>query len=122
MSDYIKREAVCKDCNNRAICIDKSCCPVGRAIAVDVVSGEVYRQTVETLEKIREEANMRYEQAVEAEEALADVNARKHGKWLDTREFCGDYMCSNCEALYGTNKFNFCPNCGADMRGESHES
>lgn len=79
MSRYIKREAVCNDCNNRKICIDKSCCPVGRAIAVDVVE-------------------------------------HKRGYWMDTREFCGDYMCSNCDALYGTNKFNFCPNCGADMR------
>ena len=40
-----------------------------------------------------------------------------HGKWIDAREFCGDYMCSNCDALYGTNKFNYCPNCGAKMDG-----
>lgn len=38
-----------------------------------------------------------------------------HGRWIDAREYCGDYMCSNCEALYGTNKFNYCPNCGAKM-------
>jgi len=41
-----------------------------------------------------------------------------HARWVDVREICGDYMCSNCDALYGTNKFNYCPNCGADMRGE----
>ena len=40
MSEYIKREDVCKDCGNRKICIDKSQCPVGRAIAVDVVARE----------------------------------------------------------------------------------
>ena len=40
-----------------------------------------------------------------------------HGRWIDAREYCGDYMCSNCEALYGTNKFNYCPNCGAKMDG-----
>ena len=38
-----------------------------------------------------------------------------HGRWIDAREYCGDYMCSNCDALYGTNKFNYCPNCGAKM-------
>ena len=38
-----------------------------------------------------------------------------HGRWVDAREYCGDYMCSNCDALYGTNKFNYCPNCGAKM-------
>ncbi|MBR2048295.1 MAG: hypothetical protein IJ960_06820 [Oscillospiraceae bacterium] len=40
-----------------------------------------------------------------------------HGRWIDAREYCGDYMCSNCDALYGTNKFNYCPNCGARMDG-----
>ena len=38
------------------------------------------------------------------------------GRWIDAREYCGDFMCSNCDALYGTNKFNYCPNCGAHMK------
>lgn len=41
-----------------------------------------------------------------------------HGRWIDTREYCGDYMCSNCKELYRTNVFNYCPNCGARMDGE----
>ena len=41
-----------------------------------------------------------------------------HGRWIDAREYCGDYMCSNCDALYGTNKFKYCPNCGAKMDSE----
>ena len=45
----------------------------------------------------------------------SDVAPVQHGRWIDAREYCGDYMCSNCEALYGTNKFNYCPNCGAKM-------
>lgn len=49
----------------------------------------------------------------------ADVAPVRHGRWIDAREYCGDYMCSNCEALYGTNKFNYCPNCGARMDGDS---
>lgn len=49
----------------------------------------------------------------------ADVAPVRHGRWIDAREYCGDYMCSNCEALYGTNKFNYCPNCGAKMDGET---
>ena len=51
----------------------------------------------------------------------ADVAPVRHGRWIDAREYCGDYMCSNCEALYGTNKFNYCPNCGAKMDGELNE-
>ena len=46
-----------------------------------------------------------------------DAETVRHGRWIDAREYCGDYMCSNCEALYGTNKFNYCPNCGAKMDG-----
>ena len=46
---------------------------------------------------------------------IVDVAPVRHGRWIDAREYCGDYLCSNCEALYGTNKFNYCPNCGAKM-------
>ena len=41
-----------------------------------------------------------------------------HGQWIDARKYCGDYMCSNCDALYGTDKFKYCPNCGAKMDGK----
>lgn len=37
MAEYIKREAVCRDCKNQKVCVDKSVCPVGRAPAADVV-------------------------------------------------------------------------------------
>lgn len=49
----------------------------------------------------------------------ADVAPVVHGRWIDLREYCGDYMCSNCETLYSTNKFNYCPNCGAKFDGGS---
>jgi hypothetical protein len=131
MSDYIKREELRKAMQSVT---DDSTCPlhiaatidqyITEAPAADVISGEVYRQTVETLEKIREEAHMRYEQAVEAEEALAYVNVRKHGKWVvidEHRDVEGwierTFSCSNCEEIVDED-YNFCPNCGADMRGE----
>lgn len=50
-------------------------------------------------------------------EPTVDAVEVVHGRWIDAREYCGDYMCSNCDALYGTNKFNYCPNCGAKMDG-----
>lgn len=65
-------------------------------------------------------------------EALKGAEPRKPGKW----EFIGDNMfeCTNCEVVYTTNQLNglrnydtdpyapkFCPNCGADMRGEQNE-
>ena len=51
------------------------------------------------------------------EQPSVDAVEVVHGRWIDAREYCGDYMCSNCDALYGTNKFNYCPDCGAKMDG-----
>ena len=53
---------------------------------------------------------------------IVDAVEVVHGRWIDAREYCGDFMCSNCDALYGTNKFNYCPNCGAKMDGDGNGS
>lgn len=50
----------------------------------------------------------------------ADVPDRKVGKWV---EEIGMLMCSECGDAWGTEQFdevmsfNYCPNCGADLRG-----
>lgn len=45
---------------------------------------------------------------------------RNKGKWIDSRDVC--WLCSECgkwlDVLQGDVDMNFCPNCGADMRGE----
>ena len=48
---------------------------------------------------------------------------RKRGKWLaDNRPGGGFWVCSCCkfpsEAFAANVLYKFCPNCGADMRGE----
>lgn len=51
---------------------------------------------------------------------------RKKGKWITTRTWAhdGEIYCDQCESDAPTEgdyrqvKTNFCPNCGADMRGE----
>ena len=72
----------------------------------------------------------------DAYEALAQLPSaqpeRKRGKW----NFIGDNMfeCTSCGVVYTTRQLNglrnydtdpyapkFCPNCGADMRGEQNE-
>ena len=49
----------------------------------------------------------------------ADVSENRTGKWIDkdtaTERFIPRYRCSLCGG-FGDNT-NFCPNCGADMRG-----
>ena len=47
-----------------------------------------------------------------------------HGEWIDYLPVSGDSnlqpRCSQCE-LTNDAKTNFCPNCGADMRGDNHD-
>ena len=55
---------------------------------------------------------------------------RKKGKWLpDNNNYYDErYVCSECKVSYkvdtcmGHPSWDFCPNCGADMRGDSNES
>ena len=44
---------------------------------------------------------------------LPDVVERVHGEWING---ITGYTCSACGEQEFTNRFNFCPNCGADMR------
>ena len=52
----------------------------------------------------------------------ADVREAKRGKWIKYAPHNSDMMtCSECEKYWILDgdqyDFNFCPNCGADMRG-----
>ena len=53
---------------------------------------------------------------------LEGKGERPQGEWIKwnfkTFGAMGDweYKCSNCEKVYG-GEYNFCPNCGADMKG-----
>lgn len=79
----------------------------------------------------RRDANINY---AFASAIIAQVNAeptieeRKTGKWIrkisvvDCATFVGD-ECSQCGYFKSMGQANFCPNCGADMRGgEPHET
>ena len=59
----------------------------------------------------------------------ADVVERKTGKWalVEKRRKASVYRCSECGNFFtvwpdtlncGRGDMNYCPNCGADMRGE----
>lgn len=47
---------------------------------------------------------------------------RPQGEWLDIYSTHIAYECSNCHIqMPVTDYFNFCPNCGADMRGKNND-
>lgn len=59
-------------------------------------------------------------------EVPSEQPERMKGKW--ERHYCEDgnpdgWRCDNCDEWYyfGQTLPNFCPNCGADMRGEQDE-
>ena len=41
--------------------------------------------------------------------------AQKTGRWIDTRDYCGEFMCSNCHETNINNFYKYCPYCGAEM-------
>jgi len=57
-----------------------------------------------------------FNKAVEALKA-----ERPQGEWIEYDTACHHYKCNQCNADY--NRFmvkpNFCPNCGAEMRGDT---
>lgn len=61
------------------------------------------------------------------ETVLPYEQPERKGEWLEVEDWNGDfyYECSECKEPFvlfdGTpqdNLYNYCPNCGADMRGE----
>jgi len=66
-----------------------------------------------------------YADAAAAIEALQAETVRlwpKRGKWINSKERMRPDMCSVCGCIYEADRFmdkiawNYCPNCGADMR------
>lgn len=49
------------------------------------------------------------------------VAERKKGKWIIKDDIYGVAYCNLCDYELHTNDTKFCPNCGADMRGERKE-
>lgn len=80
---------------------------------VDVVDKEQYDRLLENATIISEALN-KYQ--------TADVVERKRGKWKLNKD--GNWACPFCEFdPYHDNMkgMNYCPNCGADMRGETED-
>lgn len=69
--------------------------------------------------------NEGYEPYIHLRDAVIAISAlrqpeRKKGKWISVFDEDED-RCSECQATFfcAMTRFNFCPNCGADMRDDS---
>ena len=87
---------------------------IDREAAVDAVIG-IYYDTPEinlTAEK--------FEEAINGIPA-ADVAQVVHGRWETNSDRPDSLICSICKCgfdMWKHDPHNYCPNCGADMRGE----
>lgn len=87
---------------------------ISRAAAIDALNGEI-TVTGETNAK----AVMEYVNAVKGRLERIPPVQPKRGRWKG--EGLGDYRCSLCGEVQTRTRTNFCPNCGADMRGGEDE-
>lgn len=50
---------------------------------------------------------------------LAKETEREYGKWVYNAH-TSNYSCPKCRKIVGVVRTNFCPKCGADMRGDAN--
>ena len=91
MAEYIEREAVMK-----AIDAERD-----RLVALDMIGAE--HILAHNARRIIEDF------------PAADVVERKRGEWIELTTAA--VKCSQCSAIHAAHS-TYCPNCGADMRGE----
>ena len=110
--EYIEREALLERIDGIWDCADMVFEPNDKCCRADDCASCKWRETKNAIRKI-----VAYFPA-------ADVRPVVRGKWKDAMQSCNDsphVKCSVCGEYYWRyfKKFNFCPNCGADMREES---
>ena len=110
MSDYISREATISALFNGEHNIyswDEIEETLSAVPAADVVGRELYHRALSDVVRLTVEGVK-----------------RKHGKWLDVTTLGNEFICWVCsECRHGADfvdePYNFCPNCGARMDGDS---
>lgn len=58
--------------------------------------------------------------------SLSTMEERNEGRWIDRKELIDadlnlwgySQICSECGFILGAKEYNYCPNCGAKMKGE----
>lgn len=102
---------------------------ISRQAAIDAFLTELTKRERKNLLHTWSTVEVKYFVVDMLEKLPSAKHEQKPGRW----NFIGDNMfeCTNCKVVYTTNQLNslrnydtdpyaprFCPNCGADMRGE----
>ena len=91
---------------------------VSNAPTVDMTKQEVLNYLDNVLHPIVSPDNWNvYSELHDMIEELPSTDPVRHGKWREYPSADGLNQCSVCGVLRFGNS-NYCPNCGADMRGE----
>ena len=75
----------------------------------------------------RRDTGTQWDDAMECAIKALGEQERKTGKWVKPLLVTntGRVRCSECSTMYDwytqAQYYNFCPNCGVDMRGEEHD-
>lgn len=83
---------------------------------------EDYEELMLQISDVMREAN-RVRPELSHEQAIKNIRGivERHGKWIEERDKRGHLItrkCPICKAFHDGMIINFCPNCGADMRGD----
>ena len=92
----------------------------------DLISRQAMLDGIDKLIKIHFDRTVVLYKARKVAEDLPSVQPeRKTGRWIKTARWGRVYYCDQCRNYLdfdgvnaGRGSTNFCPNCGADMRGE----
>ena len=109
-----------------------------RLIDADALEARMYHDAFEVdsdMQKWDSGCWIRYKMFENAIEDAPTIEERKKGEW-EEKTVCDEDVieqwqsarCSTCGKyhttpyLYYFDEYNYCPNCGADMRGDNHET
>ena len=95
--------------------------PFGNSEQLDTISRQAAISHVDDVPYIKDHPNVGLLWKAWIESLPSAQPERKKGKWIVSH--IPDSMlweCNQCGFDCGAHSFNFCPNCGADMRGEQN--
>lgn len=118
-NDLISREALKKSFED-IVCIEPMPYAFVKQIIDNAPTVEPCYQTTSCLDcKMYDKEKHNCPRFCEVIREIAKENQRPQGEWVKIGELGLAYKCNKCEEVSVIPE-NFCPNCGADMRGKDN--